>query len=158
LIIISRAITSKDHAPYRKIIFIFILLAVKYHIDRKQVMAKAHDNHNPAEKIYLIWLYTSIALVFLLPFILPFPISFIVSLIVVLSLGIYRADMLLRKSGKGGIKDWYKSLSLSGFGRNWSTGINGSANKRLRFCCMNCDNEHDKIACPKCGSKAVRPV
>jgi hypothetical protein len=133
-------------------------IAVKYHIDKKQVMAKAHDNHNPAEKIYLIWLYTSIAVVFLLPFVLPFPISFIVSLILVLSLGIYRADMLLRKAGKGGIKDWYKSLSLSGFGRNWDTGINGSAYKPLRFCCMNCDNEHNKIACPKCGSKAVRAL
>jgi hypothetical protein len=133
-------------------------IAVKYHIDKKQVMAKVHDNHNPAEKIYLIWLYTSIALVFLLLFVLPFPISFIVSSIVVLSLGIYRVDMLLRKAGKGGIRDWYKSLSFSGFGRNWGTGINRCAYKPLRFCCMNCDNEHNKIVCPKCGSKAVRAL
>jgi hypothetical protein len=121
-------------------------------------MAKASDNPNPAEKIYLIWLYTSIALVFLLPFVLPYQISFIVSLIVIFCVGIYRADMLLRKAGKGGIKDWYKSLSLSGFGRHGGTGINASAYKPLRFSCMNCGNEHNKIACPKCGSKAVRAM
>jgi hypothetical protein len=121
-------------------------------------MAKANDNYNPAKKNYLVWLVISMAIVILLPFVLPFPISFIISLIVVLCLFIIRADMELRKAGMGGIKSWYKSLSSSEFGRRWGTGINGSAYQPLRFSCMNCGNEHNKIACPKCGSKAVRAV
>jgi hypothetical protein len=121
-------------------------------------MAKANDNYNPAKKNYLIWLFISIAIVFMLPFILPFPISFIVSLIIILCLGIFRADIALRKAGRGGIKGWYKSLSSSEFGRGWGTGVKGSAYQRVRFSCINCDNEHNKIACPKCGSKAVRAV
>ena len=131
---------------------------IKYHIDKKQVMAKANDNYNPAKKNYLIWLYISIAIVFILPFILPFPISFVVSLIVILCLSIFRADIELRKAGMGGIKGWYNSLSSSGFSRPWRTGINGLAYQGVRFCCMNRDNEHNMIACPKCGSKAVRAV
>src|SRR5438093_3698746 len=115
-------------------------------------------NYNPAEKNYLIWLFVSLAIVVMLPFILPFPISFIVSLVVIFCLSIFRADMALRMAGFGGIKDWYKSLSSSRFGRQWGTGINGYAHQSLRFCGMNCDNEHNKIACPKCGSKAVRAV
>jgi hypothetical protein len=118
-------------------------------------MVKANDNYNPAKKNDLVWLFISIAIVFMLPFILPFPISFIVSLIVIFCLGIFRADIALRKAGMGGIKGWYKSLSSSEFGRGWGTGVK---DKRVRFSCMNCDNEHNKIACPKCGSKAVRAV
>jgi hypothetical protein len=121
-------------------------------------MAKANDNYNPAKKNYLIWMFISIAIVFILPFILPFPISFVVSLIVIFCLSIFRADIELRKAGMGGIKGWYNSLSSSGFSRRWGTGINGFAYQRVRFCCMNCDNEHNMIACPKCGSKAVRAV
>jgi len=121
-------------------------------------MAKANDNHDSSERIYLMWLYTSIALVFLLPIVLSFPMSLIVSLIVVICLGIYRADMVLKKAGKRGIKDWYQSLSLLGSGRGGRRGIKGSEFKPLRFSCMNCGNEHNKVACPRCGSKAVRVV
>ena len=51
----------------------------------------------------------------------------------------------------GGIKGWYKSLSSSGFG-----GSNDYGYHPLKFNCMNCGKEHNKIACPRCGSKAVR--
>jgi hypothetical protein len=121
-------------------------------------MAKTNDNYSPAERNYLIWFSISMAIVVMLHFVLPFPISFIVSLIVIFCLSVYRDDMALRKAGMGGIKGWYKSLFSSGFGRWWGTGINGSAYQPLRFSCMNCGIEHNKIACPKCGSKAVRHV
>jgi hypothetical protein len=145
-------------ASYKKTFLIFILPAVKYHIDEKQVMARSNDNYNPAEKNYLIWFFISMAIVVMLNFFLPFPVSFIISLIVIFCVSIYRDDMALRKAGMGGIKGWYKSMFSSGFGRRRGTGIKGSAYQSLRFSCMNCGNEHNKIACPKCGSKAVRAV
>jgi hypothetical protein len=63
--------------------------------------------------------------------------------------------MMLRKAGMGGIKGLFKS---SGFDGAFGTGFNSFLYHPLRFSCMNCGNEHNKIACPKCGSKAVRPV
>jgi hypothetical protein len=94
----------------------------------------------------------------MLHIVLPFPISFIVSIIMIFALGIYRDDRALRKAGLGGIKDWYKSVFSSGFGPRTGTAINGSAYQPLKFSCINCGTEHDKIACPDCGSKGVRPV
>jgi hypothetical protein len=107
---------------------------------------------------YLVWLLISLGTVVILSFVLPFPISFVVSLLVIFCLNIIRAEMTLRKAGTGGIKGWLKSFSSSGFGPGLGTGINSSLYQPLRFSCMNCGNEHNKIACPKCGSKAVRPV
>jgi Zn finger protein HypA/HybF involved in hydrogenase expression len=54
----------------------------------------------------------------------------------------------------GGIKELYKSLSSasnSGLAR-----FEGLAYAQTKFYCMNCDYEHRKIACPKCGSKMIR--
>jgi hypothetical protein len=130
----------------------------KYHNNKKEMMAKFNDNDNPVGKNSLIWFFIFIPVVIILHIVLPFPISFIVSIIVIFCLGIYRDDRALRKAGMGGIKGWYKSMFSSGFGPRTDTGINGSAYRPLRFSCMNCGNEHNEIACPNCGSKAVRPV
>jgi len=112
-------------------------------------------NNNIGSMNYLVWLLISLGIVIILSFVLPFPISFIVSIVVIFCLNIIRAEMTLRKAGMRGIKDLFKS---SGFGRGLGTGINSSLYQPLRFSCMNCGNEHNKIACPKCGSKAVRLV
>jgi hypothetical protein len=120
------------------------------------VMSRA--NNNIGRMNYLFWLLISLGIVVILSFVLPFPISFVVSLLVIFCLNIIRAEMTLRKAGMGGIKGLFKSFSSSGFGRGFGTGINSSLYQPLRFSCMNCGNEHNKIACPKCGSKAVRPV
>ena len=93
-------------------------------------------------------LYLGIAL--FLSFVFPFQIALVILLIVLFSLNIIRAERRLRKTGVGGIKGWYKSFSSSAFGSN-DSGYNS-----LKFRCMNCGNEHNKIACPKCGSKAVK--
>ena len=105
---------------------------------------------------YLVWLLISLGIVVILFFVLPFPISFVVSLIVIFCLNIIRAEMTLRKAGMGGIKGWYKSFSSLQSGRGWGTGGDSFTYKPLTFYCVNCGNPHNKIACPKCGSKAVK--
>jgi hypothetical protein len=67
-----------------------------------------------------------------------------------------RANIALKKAGLEGIKGWYKLFSSLESGRSRGSGINNSLYKPVRFCCLNCGNEHNKTACPKCGSKAVR--
>lgn len=116
-------------------------------------MSKANDNIG--EKNYLTWLLISLVIAVIFSFVLPFPISFYVTLLVIFCLNIIRAEMTLRKSGMGGINGFFKS---TGFGGGLGAGINNSLFRPLKFSCMNCGNEHNKIACPKCGSKAVRPV
>jgi len=120
-----------------------------------RVMSKPNENGNLVGDNYLAWLLISVVIVVILTLVLPFPISFLVSLIVIFSLNIIRTDIALKKAGMGGIKGWYKSLSSFESGRGWERGINGPY-KPLRFFCMNCGKQHDKIACPKCGSKTVR--
>jgi hypothetical protein len=121
-------------------------------------MSKANDNGIPGEKYSSLWFFIAFAVVVLLPFVLPFPISFVLSLIVILCLFIVRLDIALRKAGRGGIMEWYKSFSSTGFGRGLGTAVNRSLFQPLKYSCINCGNEHNQIACPKCGSKAVRPV
>ena len=121
-------------------------------------MARSPDNYNHSTMDFVFWLFISMAIVVILHILLPFPISFIVSIIAIFSLGIYRDDRALKKAGMVGIKGWYKSMFSSGFGPRAGTGINGSAYQPLKFSCINCGNEHNKIACPNCGSKGVRPV
>ena len=136
-------------------IYLYYWQPFKYHKDENNVMA---DANNPAMWNSLIWLSINMAIIIILHIVLPFPISFIVSIIAIFVLFIYRNDVALRKAGMGGIKGWYKSMSSSGFGPRWGTGINGSGYHPLKFSCINCGNEHKEIACPNCGSKGVRPV
>ncbi|MGB7676949.1 MAG: hypothetical protein WBL54_10540 [Nitrososphaeraceae archaeon] len=84
---------------------------------------------------------------------MPFPIGLGVMLIAIFSINIVRAEIRLRKTGVGGIKGWYKSFSSSAFGHS---GSNSHLYTPIKFYCMNCSNEHRKIACPNCGSKAVK--
>jgi hypothetical protein len=56
----------------------------------------------------------------------------------------------------GGINGWSKSFSSLQSGRRWETGGDSFAYRRLIFYCMRCGNPHNKVACPRCGSKAVR--
>ena len=85
--------------------------------------------------------------------ILPFPISLAVLLLVLFLVNIVRTELALRKAGIGGIKGLYKSYSSLGLRRGLR---NGFVYTPLKFYCMNCGYEHHEIACPKCGSKAVR--
>ncbi|HEU5447170.1 MAG TPA: hypothetical protein VFU67_08525 [Nitrososphaeraceae archaeon] len=120
-------------------------------------MSKPHDrSDNVAESNSLAWLLISLVSVVILTLVLPFPISFLVSLIVIFSLSIIRANIVLKKAGMGGINGWHNSFSSSYSGRGWGGGGDSFSYNHLTFYCMRCGNPHNKIACPKCGSKAVR--
>lgn len=113
-------------------------------------MSKANDG--PFGKTYLAWFFVSVVTVFMVSLVLPFPISFVASIIVILAFSVIRADIAMKKAGMGGIKGWYRSLTPSESGRRSTDYLLDP----IKFSCMNCGKEHNKTACPKCGSKAVR--
>lgn len=110
-------------------------------------------NNNQIQKNSLIWFFIYMGIGFALSLILPFPLSLGVLVLVLFSVNIVRTEIALRKEGMGGIRGLYKSFSSLGFG---SRRINGVVYTPLKFYCMNCGNEHRKVACPRCGSKAVK--
>jgi len=99
------------------------------------LMTNPNEYENLAGKNQLAWMLISLGTVVILSLLLPFPIGFLASIVVLFSLNIIRAEVMLRKAGMGGIRGYYKPLTFS---------------------CMNCGHEHRKVACPNCGSKAVR--
>jgi hypothetical protein len=114
-----------------------------------------NNSENEIKNNYLAWLFVYMGIGLTLTLILPFPLSVGVLLLVLFLVNIVRTEIALRKAGIGGIKGLYKSSSSLGFRR----GIrNGLVYNPLKFHCMNCGQEHRKVACPKCGSKAVRAV
>jgi hypothetical protein len=113
-------------------------------------MSKTNDS--PFGKKYLAWFFASVVTVFMLSLILPFPISLVASIIILLCLIVVRADIAMKKAGMSGIKDWCRSLTSSKSGGRGT----GYLLDPIKFSCMNCGQEHNETACPKCGSKAVR--
>lgn len=111
-------------------------------------------NHKLEGTNSLTWMLLYLGIAIFLSVVLPFPIALLVLLVVLFSFNIVRTEIRLRKAGVGGIRGWYKSLSSSGFGSSGSSNYYGY--QPLKFSCMNCGKEHNKIACPGCGSKAVR--
>ena len=105
---------------------------------------------NPVQNNSLPWMLISLVAVIIISFVLPFPISFLVSLIVIFSLAIIRANMVWKKMGMGGIKGLSKSFS------SLQSGGAADIYRPLTFYCMLCGYPHNKIACPKCGSKMKR--
>jgi hypothetical protein len=112
-----------------------------------------NNNENQIRKNYLIWLFVYLGIGFAISIIIPFPLSIGVMVLVLFLLNIVRTEIALRKAGMGGIKGLYKNSSSFSFRRGNS---NGLVYTPLKFYCMNCGYEHRKIACPKCGAKAVR--
>jgi hypothetical protein len=112
-------------------------------------MSSNKVDDNSVQKSNLVWIAIYLGISAFLSFVLPFPVAMGVLLIIIISLNILRADKRLRKEGIGGIKGWYKSLSFSGSSKSSNTSF-------LKFHCMKCGFEHKEIACPKCGSKAVK--
>ena len=110
------------------------------------------SNENQIKNNYLIWLFVYMSIGLVVALVLPFPISVGVLLLVLFLVNIVRTEIALRKAGIGGIKGSYRSYSSLGFRRGIRDGL---VYTPLKFYCMNCGHEHKKIACPKCGSKAV---
>jgi hypothetical protein len=111
------------------------------------------NNHQMQNNNYLIWLFLYLGIGFAISFILPFPISLAVSLLVFFLLNAVRTDIALRRQGVAGNKGLYKSLPSFG---NKSSSNSGFGSNPTKFYCMICGYEHREVACPKCGSKAVR--
>lgn len=129
-------------------------------VEKKRVLDLGqfdNNNNNENQKIrhsnYLIWLFIYMSIGLVTSMVLPFPISLGVFLLALFLLNIIRSEIVLRKTGIGGIKGLYKSFTSLGFGRSIGNGLRYAP---LKFYCMNCGNEHREVACPKCGSKAVR--
>ena len=102
-------------------------------------------------KNYFAWMVIYLVIGAVASLLLPFKYAMGVMLIVIFLGNIIRAEIRLRKAGVGGIKGRYKSLSSSGFGQNSSNSGN-----LYKYYCLNCGKEHSQIACPNCGSKAVK--
>jgi hypothetical protein len=100
-----------------------------------------------------MWLFIYMGIGLTVSLILPFPISLGILVLVLFLVNIVRTEIALRKAGMGGIKELRKSFRSLGSGSRNTNSVIGTP---VKFYCMNCDNEHRKIACPKCGSKAVK--
>jgi hypothetical protein len=124
------------------------------------------DGFNKKDFVFyqLKWMAIYIGCAFAIMILLPFPIDLAVAIPVFLVISLYRRKLLLRKLGikqmgsNNGdnsnfksIKNFFKSISS---GQSDSEALYG--NRRIKYYCMNCGNEHKEIACPKCGSKMKR--
>ena len=105
---------------------------------------------------YLIWLFVYVGIGLAISFTIPFPLSLGVLLFAFILLNVYRTDCALKKQGRGGIKELYKSMSLSRANRRNGLDAGGVGYTQIQFYCLNCGYEHRNDACPKCGSKAVK--
>jgi hypothetical protein len=116
-----------------------------------------NNKNNPIQiNNYLIWMFVYIGIGLAISFIIPFPLSLGVLFLALILLNIYRKDLALKKQGRGGIKDLYKSMSSSFANQSSGFGAGGFGYNPIKFYCMNCGYEHRNDACPKCGSKAVK--
>jgi hypothetical protein len=89
---------------------------------------------------------------FLLLYLLPFPYDFfsVLSLLALVNYLRARRDNIGRYGGIDRIKGMFESVS-SPMADN-----NNHQYRPLRYYCMNCGKEHNKITCPDCGSKMKR--
>jgi hypothetical protein len=114
-----------------------------------------NSNNKRIQTNYWVWLAAYLVIGLAISFVVPFPLSFGIALLVYFALNAARTHIALKRQGmSGGIKDLYKSMSLS-LGSSWSAGA-GMGYSPIKYYCMNCGYEHKENACPKCGSKAVR--
>jgi hypothetical protein len=92
-------------------------------------------------------LYVGIGIVLVL--VLPFPYDLVSVLGLFVLINFLRGRRILKRYGRiGGLRGLLGSLSSSMSASNQSS--------PLKYYCMNCGNEHKKIACPNCGSKVKR--
>jgi Zn finger protein HypA/HybF involved in hydrogenase expression len=83
----------------------------------------------------------SLGISFAISIILPFPISLVVIMGVFILLSMYMRKIMMKRM-RGG-----KGLGI------FNPGI-GSG--KLKYYCMACGEQHNQLACPKCGSKMKR--
>src|SRR5215467_7890086 len=86
----------------------------------------------------LIWMGISLGISITISITLPFPISLVVIIGIFILLSGYMRKVMMKRMGAG------KGLGI------FNPGI-GSG--KLKYYCMTCGEEHNQLACPKCGSK-----
>jgi predicted RNA-binding Zn-ribbon protein involved in translation (DUF1610 family) len=113
------------------------------------------NNGNQILNFNLIWLCIYLVVAVAIANIIPFPFSFYACLLVLVLVNMVRRKVGLRRTNESVLRamyEWFTSLGdISKIDRTmrfWNT--------QVKFYCMNCGNQHEKIACPQCGSKAVR--
>ena len=102
---------------------------------------------------YLIWLCMYLGVAVVIVFVISFPFSIYVSLLVLLLLIMIRSTVVLgsNESILRVLQKWLTSV-----GNNSKLAISiGVWHTPIRFYCVHCGNEHNEIAYPQCGSKAV---
>ena len=104
---------------------------------------------------YTIWSFVGVPLMILLSFIFPFPTYLIVSLLAIFSAYFITAERRWINSQLIKLKKSYVSYCSHELGSRMNNCTN-DLSRSLIFCCINCRNQHDDVACPKCGSKAVK--
>jgi hypothetical protein len=122
---------------------------------------KDTSNNRRGHFLYqLKWLavYMTIGLVII--WIFTFPVDFVLLILVLVSINICRRRALLKKLGlldETHVNGW-RGLFKSLFQSPASSSMYGDSggNNLVKYYCMSCGNEHNEIACPKCGSKMKR--
>jgi hypothetical protein len=93
----------------------------------------------------LKWMAIYIAIALAISFIVPFPFSFIAILGTILFVSYYVRRRQFGRIGLSGSSSKFRGI-----------GNQSSSNSSLNYYCMNCGREHNRAACPKCGSKMKR--
>jgi hypothetical protein len=106
------------------------------------------DNIRSYRYRQLVWLGTYIGIGLAIVFLLPFPIDLIFLIGAMVGMNFIRRRWLMKKYLGG--KD------IRGLFDSYSSFLSGKQTRTLKYYCMNCGNEHNEIACPKCGSKMKR--
>ena len=97
----------------------------------------------------LKWFGIYAVITYVMFFFLPFPINIIAAIGVFILINFLRARSVMKKyGGISRIKDMFKSTSSPMSGNN--------QHRPVKYYCMGCGKEHNKIACPNCGSKMKR--
>jgi hypothetical protein len=103
---------------------------------------------------HLIWLCMYLGVAVVIVFVIPFPFSIYAFLLVLFLLNMIRSRVVLR-SNENMLRVLQKWLTSVGNNGKLATSI-GVWHIPIRFYCVHCGNEHNKIACRQCGSKAIR--
>ena len=90
-----------------------------------------------------------------------FPIDWLLAIPIFLLISLYRRKLFFKKlnihfkdrpttTNLKGIREFFKLASHNSLSQSHD------GYRRVKYFCMKCGNEHNKILCPKCGSKMKR--
>jgi len=113
------------------------------------------NDENQILNFYLIWLCIYLVVTIAIVFIIPSPFSFYGCMLVLVLVNMVRRKVALRTTNESVPRAMYEWFTSSGEISKIDRTMR-FLHTPVKFYCMNCGNQHGKIACPHCGSKAVR--